>query len=164
MTHKTKLKCRSGDTVTVHMNPQLVFRRELVLANCREDVTVEKVLSFQVLNFLHLLTATKACHLWSHIKNGQCLYYRKVLFQLMYNISLTGFAHCAIVVKQLCWNRTTKMVTSLVDGSLSKGQFRSFYNSSTRSKLKSFEDMTHKTKLKCRSGEFSTNSISNHLL
>jgi hypothetical protein len=39
-------------------------------------------------------------------KNGQCLYYRNVLFQLMYKICLTGFAHCAIVVKQLCWNRT----------------------------------------------------------
>jgi hypothetical protein len=45
------------------------------------------------------------------------------------------------------------MVTSLVDGSLSEGQSRSFYNPSTRSKLKSFEDMTHKTKLKCRSGD-----------
>jgi hypothetical protein len=45
----------------------------------------------------------------------------------------------------------TKMVTSLVDGSLSEGQSRSFYNPSTRSKLKSFEDITHKTKLKCRS-------------
>jgi hypothetical protein len=44
MTHKTKLKCRSGDTV----NPELVFSRELVLANCREDVTVEKVLSFPI--------------------------------------------------------------------------------------------------------------------
>jgi hypothetical protein len=44
MTHKTKQKCRSGDTV----NPELVFRRELVLANCREDVTVEKVLSNSV--------------------------------------------------------------------------------------------------------------------
>ena len=48
MTHKTKLKCRSGDTVTVHMNPELIFLRELVLANCREDVTVEKVLSFPI--------------------------------------------------------------------------------------------------------------------
>jgi hypothetical protein len=26
-------------------------------------------------------------------KNGQCLYYRNVLFQLMYKICLTGFAH-----------------------------------------------------------------------
>ena len=43
MTKKTKLKCRSWDTVTVHINPELVFRRALVLANCREDVTVEKV-------------------------------------------------------------------------------------------------------------------------
>ena len=48
MTHKTKLKCRSGDTVTVHMNPELFFRRQLVLANCREAVTVEKVLSFPI--------------------------------------------------------------------------------------------------------------------
>jgi hypothetical protein len=98
------------------------------------------------------------------------VYYRKVLFQLMYKICLTGFAHCAIDVKQLCWNRTnwkrqnlfnsnvlsticknqycveegTKMVTSLVDGSLSEGLSRSFYNPSTRSKLKSFEDMAHK--------------------
>ena len=48
MTQKTKLKCRSGDTVTVHMNRELVFRRELVLANCREDVTVEQVLSFPI--------------------------------------------------------------------------------------------------------------------
>ena len=46
LTHKTKLKFRYGDTVTVLMNPELVFRRELVLANCPEDVTVEKVLSF----------------------------------------------------------------------------------------------------------------------
>jgi hypothetical protein len=48
MIKKTKLKCRSGDTVTVHVNPELVFRRALVLANCREDVTVEKVLSFPI--------------------------------------------------------------------------------------------------------------------
>ena len=45
------------------------------------------------------------------------------------------------------------MVTSLVDGSLSEGQSRSFYNPSTRSKLKSFEDLTHKTKLKFRYGD-----------
>ena len=48
MIKKTKLKCRSGDTVTVHVNPELVFRRALVLASCREDVTVEKVLSFPI--------------------------------------------------------------------------------------------------------------------
>ena len=50
MTQKTKLKYRSGDTVTVHVNPEPVFRRALVLANCREDVTVEKVLSFPMEN------------------------------------------------------------------------------------------------------------------
>jgi hypothetical protein len=40
-----------------------------------------------------------------------------------------------------CVEEGTKIVTSLVDGSLSEGQSRSFYNPSTRSKLKSFEDM-----------------------
>ena len=35
-----------------------------------------------------------------------------------------------------CVEEGTKMVISLVDGSLSEGQSRSFYNHSTRSKLK----------------------------
>ena len=34
--------------VEVHLNPELVFRCALVLANSRDDVTVEKVLSFPV--------------------------------------------------------------------------------------------------------------------
>jgi hypothetical protein len=70
----------------------------------------------------------------------------------MYKICLTGFAHCAIISLLNCVEEGTTMVTSLVDGSLSEGQSRSFYNPSTRSKLKSFEYMTHQTKLKCRSG------------
>ena len=32
LTKKTKLKCRSGDVVEAHINPELVFRRALVLA------------------------------------------------------------------------------------------------------------------------------------
>jgi hypothetical protein len=51
-----------------------------------------------------------------------------------------------------CVEEGTKMVTSLVDGSLSEG---------TRSKLKSFEDMTHKTK--CRSGDTVTVHINPEL-
>ena len=65
MTHKTKLKCRSGDTVTVHMNPQLVFRRELVLANCREDVTVEKVLSFPISSYSNIIVSRR----WHNAQN-----------------------------------------------------------------------------------------------
>jgi hypothetical protein len=38
LTKKTKLKCRSGDVVEAHINPELVFRRALVLASSREDV------------------------------------------------------------------------------------------------------------------------------
>ena len=39
---------KSGEVVEVHINPELVFRRALVLANSRDDVIVEKVLSFPV--------------------------------------------------------------------------------------------------------------------
>ena len=48
MTRKTKVKCRSGDIVNVHINPELAFRRSLVLVNCRDDVTVDKVLSYSI--------------------------------------------------------------------------------------------------------------------
>ncbi|CAC5421717.1 unnamed protein product [Mytilus coruscus] len=48
LTKKTKLKCRSGEIIEGHINPELVFRRALVLANSRDDVTVEKVLSFPI--------------------------------------------------------------------------------------------------------------------
>ena len=48
MTKKKKLKCRSGDILNVHINPELVFRRALVLANSREDMTVETVLSYPI--------------------------------------------------------------------------------------------------------------------
>jgi hypothetical protein len=82
MTHKTKLKCRSGDTG----NPELVFRRELVLANCREDVTVEKVLSAispKVLNLFAFIDCNKGMSSLITVvleisKSGQCLYYRNV--------------------------------------------------------------------------------------
>jgi hypothetical protein len=40
-----KLKCRSGEVLHVHISPELVFRRALVLATCRDDITIEKVLS-----------------------------------------------------------------------------------------------------------------------
>jgi hypothetical protein len=48
LTKKPRLKCRSGEKDEIHSNPELVFRRALVLANSRDDVTVEKVLSFPV--------------------------------------------------------------------------------------------------------------------
>jgi hypothetical protein len=77
------------------VNPELVFRRELVLANCREDVTVEKVLSF-LLNLFAFIDCNKGMSYLIRVvleisKNGQCLYYRNVLFQLMYKICLTVF-------------------------------------------------------------------------
>ena len=48
MTSKTNLKCKSGEVISGHMNPELVFRRALILANCRDDVTIENVLSHPV--------------------------------------------------------------------------------------------------------------------
>lgn len=48
MNKKTKLKCRSGETVQGNINPELIFRRALALTKCRDDVTVEKLLSFPI--------------------------------------------------------------------------------------------------------------------
>ncbi|CAC5381043.1 unnamed protein product [Mytilus coruscus] len=48
LTKTTKLKCRKGEILNLHINPELVFRRALVLANSRDDVNVEKVLSFPI--------------------------------------------------------------------------------------------------------------------
>lgn len=46
MNKKTKLKCRSEETVQGNINPELIFRRAaLALTTCRDDVTVEKLLS-----------------------------------------------------------------------------------------------------------------------
>ena len=45
LTKKNKLKCRSGKVLHVHISPELVLRRVLVLATCRDDITIEKVLS-----------------------------------------------------------------------------------------------------------------------
>jgi hypothetical protein len=44
----SKLKCGSGEILNVHISPELVFRRALVLAGCREDVTIEKIISFPI--------------------------------------------------------------------------------------------------------------------
>jgi hypothetical protein len=48
MTSKTNLKCKSGEIISGHINPELAFRRALVLANCRDDVTIENVLSHPI--------------------------------------------------------------------------------------------------------------------
>lgn len=48
MTKTTNLKCRSGELKTVNINPEVIFRRALILANIREDVTVDKVLSYPI--------------------------------------------------------------------------------------------------------------------
>ena len=43
-----KLKCRSGELIKRHINPELVFRRALTLTKFREDVSVERVLSYPI--------------------------------------------------------------------------------------------------------------------
>jgi hypothetical protein len=44
MNAKTSLKCKSGEIITGHINPEIVFRRALVLANSRDDVTIDNIL------------------------------------------------------------------------------------------------------------------------
>ena len=48
MQAKMKLKCRSGELIKGHINPQLVFRRALTLTKFREDVSVQRVLSYPI--------------------------------------------------------------------------------------------------------------------
>jgi hypothetical protein len=48
MHKKTKVKGPKGNLVLMNMSPELVFRRALCLAQCRDDVTLEMVLSHVV--------------------------------------------------------------------------------------------------------------------
>ena len=48
MQAKMKLKCRSGELIKGHIHPELVFRRALTLTKFREDVSVERVLSYPI--------------------------------------------------------------------------------------------------------------------
>ena len=41
---KTSLKCKSGEIITGYINPEIVYRRALVLANSRDDVTIDNIL------------------------------------------------------------------------------------------------------------------------
>jgi hypothetical protein len=45
MNAKTSLKCKSGEIITGDINPEIVFRRALVLANSKDDVTIDNILS-----------------------------------------------------------------------------------------------------------------------
>ncbi|CAC5356829.1 unnamed protein product [Mytilus coruscus] len=48
MNPKVQLKCKSWQVVKGHLNPELVFRRALSLTKCRDDVSVETVLSYPI--------------------------------------------------------------------------------------------------------------------
>jgi hypothetical protein len=48
MNAKTSQKCKSGEIITGHINPEIVFRLALVLANSRYDVTIDNILSHPV--------------------------------------------------------------------------------------------------------------------
>jgi hypothetical protein len=39
---------KSGEIITSHINPEIVFKRALVLANSRDDVTIDNILSHPV--------------------------------------------------------------------------------------------------------------------
>ena len=48
MNDRTSLKCNSGEIITGDINPEIVFRRALVLTNRRDDVTIDNILSHHV--------------------------------------------------------------------------------------------------------------------
>ena len=45
MTTKTNLKCKSGEIISGQIIQDLVLRHALILANCKDDVRIEHVLS-----------------------------------------------------------------------------------------------------------------------
>ena len=51
MNAKTSPKCKSGEIITGHINPEIVFRRALVLANNKDDVTIDNILSHPVASY-----------------------------------------------------------------------------------------------------------------
>jgi molybdopterin-binding protein len=69
MNAKTYLKCKSGEIITGHINPEIVFRRALVLANSRDDVTIDNILShpiephFRTASLDLIYKTSSLCHL-----------------------------------------------------------------------------------------------------
>jgi hypothetical protein len=45
MNANASLKCKSDEIITGHINPEIVFKCALVLANSRDDVTIDSILS-----------------------------------------------------------------------------------------------------------------------
>ena len=48
MNANASLKCKSDEIITGHINPEIVFKCALVLANSRDDVTIDSILSHPV--------------------------------------------------------------------------------------------------------------------
>lgn len=48
MAKKAKLKCGKGGVVTAAISPEIVFRRALPLARCRDDVSMATVLDHPI--------------------------------------------------------------------------------------------------------------------
>jgi hypothetical protein len=44
MNANASLKCKSDEIITGHINPEIVFKCALVLANSRDDVTIDNFL------------------------------------------------------------------------------------------------------------------------
>jgi hypothetical protein len=44
MNANASLKCKSDEIITGHINPEIVFKCALVMANSRDDVTIDSIL------------------------------------------------------------------------------------------------------------------------
>jgi hypothetical protein len=69
MNAKTSLKCKSGEIITGHINPEIVFRRALVLANSRLHFSCEVLLVHVIpaLSFIALLSDAMKCLVSVHL-------------------------------------------------------------------------------------------------
>ncbi|VDI34285.1 Hypothetical predicted protein [Mytilus galloprovincialis] len=48
MSKKTPFRSRTGDTLHIHVDPELVFRRALTLSSSRDDVSLQKIMEHPI--------------------------------------------------------------------------------------------------------------------
>jgi hypothetical protein len=124
LTRKTKLKCRSGKVLHVHISPELVLRRVLVLATCRvcNKATPSCISTIE--------ERSKGVSWLIEVTSDSRAWHKSALFVLR--------------IVPSSWKRDEgmKMLQSFVNGRLTEGSDRDFYGPITGSKLKTFEDLT----------------------
>jgi hypothetical protein len=111
MNAKTSLKCKSGEIITSHINPEIVFKRALVLANSRDDVTIDNIL-FPVRNISAFYDLEHLC-MGSHF--GTTLSFSRLDGGFLYVIPVKYICYYMCFCKAWC------QLSAVVGSKVSKG-------------------------------------------